>query len=128
MQIMFLIILNIPPVEFVIGNFSSAFSSMWNTTVHLSSRISSASMTSFRRLIGSSPPVYPGPQRRTLARSLPVPKGTMAQAGLSHSESCPTLSRHCNTQPIVPSPPHTRILYRDTCRKTYNLPQGIGGS
>lgn len=41
---------------------------------------------------------------------LPVPKGTMAQGGLEHSESCPTLSKHCNTHPMVPSPPHTSIL------------------
>ena len=29
--------------------------------------------------------------------SVPVPKGTMAQGGLEHCESWPTLSRHCNT-------------------------------
>ena len=41
------------------------------TTVHRSRRISSASMTSLRRLRGSSSPPYPGPQRSTRARSLP---------------------------------------------------------
>lgn len=41
---------------------------------------------------------------------LPVPSGTMAHGGLEHSESWPTLSKHCSTQPMVPSPPHTRIL------------------
>ena len=29
---------------------------------------------------------------------LPVPRGTMAQGGLEHWESWPTLSRHCRTQ------------------------------
>ena len=29
----------------------------------------------------------------------PVPRGTMAQGGLLHCESWPTLSRHCRTQP-----------------------------
>ena len=66
-------------------------------------------------------PVYPGPHLKTLARSLPVPKGTIAQGGLEQRESWPTLSRHCNTQPIVPSPPHTRILYFSIFRKTYKL-------
>ena len=42
-----------------------------NTTVHRSSVISSASITSFRRVRGSSSPLYPGPQRRTRARSFP---------------------------------------------------------
>lgn len=36
---------------------SSGLSSGWNTTVHRSKRISSASITSRNRLIGSSPPV-----------------------------------------------------------------------
>lgn len=40
----------------------------------------------------------------------PVPNGTIATAGEEHCESCPTLSKHCNTQPIVPSPPQTSIL------------------
>ena len=34
------------------------------------------------------------------------------------SITCPTLSRHCRTQPIVPSPPQTRILYFSILRKT----------
>ena len=29
---------------------------------------------------------------------IPVPRGTMAQGGLEHWESWPTLSRHCSTQ------------------------------
>jgi hypothetical protein len=37
-----------------------------------SSLISSASMTSLSKLSGSSSPLYPGPQRKTRARSLPV--------------------------------------------------------
>lgn len=41
---------------------------------------------------------------------LPVPNGRIAQGGLEHSESWPTLSKHCRTQPTVPSPPHTKIL------------------
>lgn len=55
---------------------------------------------------------------------LPVPKGTIAQAGESHFESWPTLSKHCSTQPMVPSPPQTKILYFLMFRNTYNPGNG----
>ena len=37
-------------------------------------------------------------ERGVMAERIPVPRGTMAQGGLEHWESCPTLSRHCRTQ------------------------------
>ena len=72
-------------------------SSEWKTTVQRSNRISSASITSLSTVTGSSWPVYPGPHLKTLAKSLPVPNGTIAQGGDWHSESWPTLSKHWRT-------------------------------
>lgn len=58
----------------VITHQDSFYSYTWShhALSHLSSFISSASITSLSKFKGSSPPVYPGPQRKTRAKSLPT--------------------------------------------------------
>ena len=48
----------------------------------------------FTEFVYISAVCLPDPQRSTRAKSLPVPKGTMAQGGFEQRESCPTLSKH----------------------------------
>ena len=48
----------------------------------------------FTEFVYISDVCLPDPQRSTRAKSLPVPKGTMAQGGFEQRESCPTLSKH----------------------------------
>ena len=45
----------------------------------------------------------------------------MAIAGLLHTDSCPTSSKHCSTQPTVPSPPQIKMRYSGSWLKACNL-------